>query len=167
MFTPVIGTLGYLVSADGTRVLLVHRSRDGDLHAGKWNGLGGKLEPGEDVYTCLCREVREEAGVEVTSARLRGTVSWPGFGVGGALRQAQEPDWFGFVFLVDGWTGELSERNDDGPLEWHAIETLTGLPMWEGDRYWLPLVFGGGPVFHGVMPYVDGRPASWSYTTPK
>jgi 8-oxo-dGTP diphosphatase len=173
MFTPVIGTLGYLVSADGTRVLLVHRSREGDAHAGKWNGLGGKLETGEDVYTGLCREVREEAGVEVTSARLRGTISWPGFGAAGALRQAPlrqaqdpEPDWFGFIFVVDSWTGELPDRNDDGPLEWHPIDALADLPMWEGDRHWLPLVFGDGPVFHGVMPYVDGRPASWSYTTP-
>ena len=77
MFTPVIGTLGYLLSAEGERVLLVHRSRPGDAHAGKWNGLGGKLEAGEDVYSCLCRELQEEAGIQVTSARLRGTVSWP------------------------------------------------------------------------------------------
>jgi len=159
MFTPVIGTLGYLVSADGEQVLLVHRSRPGDVHAGKWNGLGGKLEAREDVYSCLCRELAEEAGVEVTSARLRGTVSWPGFGVGGE-------DWFGFIFVVDGWTGELPDRNDDGPLAWHRIDALGDLPMWEGDRHWLPLVFGDGPVFHGVMPYVDGRPESWSCTAP-
>jgi len=159
MFTPIIGTLGYLLSADGERVLLVHRSRPGDVHAGKWNGLGGKLEAGEDVYSCLCRELQEEAGVQVTSARLRGTVSWPGFGAGGE-------DWFGFVFVVDGWTGEVPDHNEDGTLEWHPIAQLAELPMWEGDRQWLPLVFGDGPVFHGVMPYVDGRPARWSYTTP-
>lgn len=50
-YTPVVGTLGYLLSPDGRRVLLVHRTREGDEHAGKWNGLGGKLESGEDVYT--------------------------------------------------------------------------------------------------------------------
>ncbi|MFT4111064.1 NUDIX hydrolase [Propionicimonas sp.] len=159
MFTPVIGTLGYVLSTDGTRVLLVHRSRQGDQHAGKWNGLGGKLEPDEDVYTCLCRELREEAGIEVVAARLRGTISWPGFGAGGE-------DWFGFVFVVDGWTGTPPERNDDGPLAWHAIDELATLPMWEGDRAWLPLVFDDGPAFHGVMPYVDGRPASWTSTRP-
>jgi 8-oxo-dGTP diphosphatase len=159
MFTPVIGTLGYLVSADGAQVLLVHRSRPGDVHAGKWNGLGGKLEAGEDVYSCLCRELREEAGIEVRSARLRGTVSWPGFGDGGE-------DWFGFVFVVDAWTGAIPLCNDDGPLQWHRIEALGDLPMWEGDRLWLPLVFSDTPVFHGVMPYVDGRPASWSVVQP-
>ena len=158
-YTPIIGCLGYVLSADGRRVLLVHRSRAGDQHAGKWNGLGGKLEPGEDVYTCLCRELSEEADLEVTSARLRGTISWPGFGVGGE-------DWFGFVFVVDGWTGDPPERNEDGPLVWHDLDSLDDLPMWEGDRSWLPLVFGDGPTFHGVMPYVDGRPAGWSYTEP-
>lgn len=158
-YTPIIGCLGYVLSADGRRVLLVHRSRDGDQHAGKWNGLGGKLEPDEDVYTCLCRELSEEAGLVVTSARLRGTISWPGFGVGGE-------DWFGFVFVVDGWTGDPPERNEDGPLVWHDIDALDDLPMWEGDRSWLPLVFGDGPAFHGVMPYLDGRPAGWSFTEP-
>lgn len=155
-YTPIVATLGYLV-ADG-RVLLVHRGREGDVHAGKWNGLGGKLEPDEDIYSCLCRELKEEAGITVTSARLRGTVSWPGFGVGGE-------DWFGFLFVVDAWEGALPERNADGPLVWHSIDELDGLPMWEGDRNFLPLVFTDGPVFHGVMPYVDGEPAGWSFTT--
>ena len=156
-FTPVLGTLGYVLSPDGGRVLLVHRSRDGDTHRGKYNGLGGKLEPDEDVVAGLRRELREEAGIEATALRLRGTVSWPGFGAGGE-------DWFGFIFLVDAFTGEVPDRNDDGPLEWVPLDRLGELPMWEGDRHFLPLVFGDGPSFHGVMPYVDGRPASWSYT---
>ena len=157
MYTPVIGTLGYVVA--DSRVLLVHRGREGDAHAGKWNGLGGKLEPDEDVYSCLCRELREEAGIEVTSARLRGTVSWPGFGPDGE-------DWLGFVFVVDGYTGTPPERNEDGPLVWHALDALDDLPMWAGDRHFLPLVFGDGPAFHGMMPYLDGHPVSWSYTQP-
>ena len=92
MFRAFIGTLGYVVR-DG-RVLLVHRQRAGDDHRGKWNGLGGKLEPGEDVVACLRRELREEARIDATSLRLRGTVAWPGFGSDGS-------DWFGLVFLVD------------------------------------------------------------------
>lgn len=159
MFTPIIGTLGYVLSADRSQVLLVYRTRDGDEHQGKWNGLGGKLEADEDIYSSLCRELREEAEIEVTSARLRGTVSWPGFGTGGQ-------DWFGFIFIVDAYTGTIPERNEDGPLVWHDLDALGDLPMWDGDRHWLPLLFGDGPVFHGVMPYVDGRPVSWSCTTP-
>ncbi len=155
MYTPIIGTLGYVVA--GGKVLLVHRERAGDVHAGKWNALGGKLEPDEDVYACLVRELREEAGITVTSARLRGTVSWPGFGAGGE-------DWFGFIFVVDGFEGTPPAVNADGPLAWHDIHHLDGLPMWAGDRHFLPLVFGDGPMFHGLLPYVDGEPGSWSYS---
>ncbi len=157
-FAPVIGTLGYVMSPDGGRVLMVHRQRDGDQHQGKYNGLGGKLEADEDVVSCIKRELREEAGIEVTSLCLRGTVSWPGFGIGGQ-------DWFGFIFRIDGFSGEVPARNEDGPLEWVEVERLGELPMWEGDAHFLPLVFSDGPVFHGVMPYVDGRPAGWSYST--
>lgn len=144
----IIGTLGYVVR-DG-KVLLVHRQRHGDDHRGKYNGLGGKLEAGEDAVTCLKRELVEEAGIHATSLRLRGTIAWPGFGSDGSA-------WFGLVFIVDGFDGEPPARNDDGPLEWVPIGELDGLPMWEGDRHFLPLVFDDDlRQFHAVLPYRDG-----------
>ena len=54
-----------------------------DPHFGKFNGLGGKLEPDEDVVAGLRREIREEAGIECERLRLAGTISWPGFGKDG------------------------------------------------------------------------------------
>ena len=94
--------------------------------------------------------MREEAGIEATSLRLRGSIAWPGFGSDGS-------DWFGLVFLVDAFDGEPPERNDDGPLRWVPLAGIGDLPMWEGDRHFLPLVFDGGPQFHAVIPYRDGR----------
>ena len=65
-YTPIIATLGYVLSADGESVLLIHRNtRPGDDHLGKYNGLGGKLDPHEDVVTGMKRELQEEAGIEV------------------------------------------------------------------------------------------------------
>ncbi len=143
-----IGVLGYVMRGD--QVLLVHRERPQDDHHGKWNGLGGKLEPGEDAVAALSRELSEEAGIEVTSARLRGTVAWPGFGSDGA-------NWFGLVFIVDGFTGEPPQHNQDGELRWVPIDKMGQLPMWEGDRYFLPLVFDDDPrQFHAVIPYDGG-----------
>jgi 8-oxo-dGTP diphosphatase len=44
-------------------------------------------------------------------------------------------------------------------------DQLMSLPMWEGDRHFLPLVFDEDMrTFHGVMPYRDGRMQSWSFT---
>jgi 8-oxo-dGTP diphosphatase len=158
-YTPILATLGYVLSPDRRRVLLVHRNkRAGDTHHGKYNGLGGKLEAGEEVVACLRREVREESGLECEQIQLRGTINWPGFGKGGE-------DWFGFIFLVERFAGEAWRENADGVLEWVEVERVPDLPLWEGDRYFLPLVFDRtGRQFHGVMPYRDGRPVSWTYS---
>ena len=65
VYTPIVGTLGYVVSPDRLRTLLVYRNaRPDDDHLGKYNGLGGKMEPHEDIATCMRREIREEAGIE-------------------------------------------------------------------------------------------------------
>jgi 8-oxo-dGTP diphosphatase len=158
-FTPILATLGYVFSPDRKRVLLIHRNaRPEDPHFGKYNGLGGKLDPTEDVVAGFRREVREEAGIDCDELHLAGTVSWPGFGKGGE-------DWFGFVFRVTGFSGTPLAGNHEGTLEWVPVADVPALPLWEGDRFFLPLVFDlTFPRFHGVMPYRDGRPVNWSYS---
>jgi 8-oxo-dGTP diphosphatase len=158
-YTPILATLGYVFSPDGRRVLLIHRNaRPGDPHLGKYNGLGGKLDPIEDVVACMRREVREEAGIECEQLELRGTISWPGFGKNGE-------DWFGFVFRIMAYRGTVLDRNPEGELKWVDVDRVLELPLWEGDRYFLPLVFdSAGRPFHGVMPYRDGKPVSWTYS---
>jgi 8-oxo-dGTP diphosphatase len=157
-YTPILATLGYVMSPDGRRVLLIHRNRrPDDPHFGKYNGLGGKLDANEDVVAGLRREVREEAGLECDRIVLRGTISWPGFGKHGE-------DWFGFIFRIDGWHGEGRSDNPEGTLVWMDVDRLLELPLWEGDRHFLPLVFQRSErQFHGVMPYRDGKPVSWTY----
>jgi 8-oxo-dGTP diphosphatase len=158
-YTPILATLGYVLSPDGGQVLLIHRnSRPEDAHLGKYNGLGGKLDPEEDVVAGMRREVREESGLECAELVLRGTISWPGFG-----KNAE--DWFGFIFRIDRFHGELLAANAEGTLEWVDVGRVLDLPLWEGDRYFLPLVFEKtDKQFHGVMPYQNGRPQSWSYS---
>lgn len=157
-YTPIIGTLGYVMSRDGKQVLLVHRNkRPDDIHFGKYNGLGGKLEPGEDVVSGFCREVREEAGIEPVKLVLRGTINWPGFGKDGE-------DWLGFIFRVDEWQGDLIEENHEGALEWVDLARLDGINFWESDRYWLDMVFEKTDrTFHGVAPFDQGKMISWNY----
>ncbi|MCL2789620.1 MAG: 8-oxo-dGTP diphosphatase [Desulfobulbus sp.] len=158
MYTPIIGTLGYIVSADRSQTLLVHRNaRAADQHLGKYNGLGGKMRANEDVLTCLKREILEESGLECTQIQLRGTINWTGFGPDGE-------NWLGFVFLITAFAGTPRIQNEEGDLAWHLVATLDSLPMWEGDRYFLPLVFDEDPrIFHGYMPYENGRPIAWEY----
>jgi 8-oxo-dGTP diphosphatase len=158
-YTPILATLGYVLSPDHRRVLMIHRNvRPEDHHIGKYNGLGGKLEPNEDVVAGMRREIREEADIECLDMSLRGTMNWPGFGPHGE-------DWFVFLFLVTQFSGTPRERNAEGTLEWVNIDDLQTLPLWDGDREFLPLVFDANPQpFHGVMPYRDGRMLSSSYS---
>lgn len=157
-FQPIVATLGYLMSPDGQRVLMIHRNkRPDDLHYGKYNGLGGRLEPGESVVGCMRREILEESGLVAEQMVLRGTISWPGFGKHGE-------DWFGFIFRIDSWSGEAHQGNHEGTLEWIAVGDVLDLPLWESDRLFLPMVFEhSSTTFHGVMPYHAGRMISWSY----
>lgn len=168
---PIVGSLAYIWDRERDQVLMIHRvARAEDDHYGKYNGLGGKLERGESITENLRRELSEEANLAVTDARLRGTIAWPGFGPAGE-------DWLGFIFVIEGFVGDIPSANPEGSLSWVDRSRLLGacsddpvtreqaaLPMWEGDRYFLPLVFDDDPrPFHGVMPYHEGRPIGWRY----
>ena len=159
-YTPILATLGYVLSSDKEKVLLVHRTaREADPALGKYNGLGGKMEPGENALTCMKRELQEEANLDAQTCVLRGTVSWPGFGKNGE-------DWFGFIFVISEWDGDVPAQNDEGDLRWVPVTELLrfSLPLWPGDKFFLPLVFDGDPrPFHGVMPYENGQPVRWDF----
>jgi 8-oxo-dGTP diphosphatase len=156
-----LATLGYVLSPDRRLVLLVHRdARPGDHHFGRYNGLGGKLEPGEDLAAGMRREIQEEAGLRCRRLELAGTICWPGFGPDGA-------DWFAGVFRITSWTGSPPARNAEGELVWTPVADLVAgqVRTWPGDRFFLPLVFAVSPrQFHGVLPYAGGTPLGWSYS---
>ena len=158
-YQPIIGTLGFILSADRKKVLMVYRNKRGDdLFLGKYNGLGGKMMPEENVKTCMIREIQEEAGILCTKMQLRGTVNWTGFGPNGE-------DWLGFIFLIEEYEGEPWSENVEGSLSFIDIDQLHTLPMWEGDRLFLPLVFDNNPEpFHIHMPYKEGQPIGFNCT---
>lgn len=110
--------------------MMVHRvKKPNDIHEGKWNGLGGKLEPGETPEECARREILEESGLEVGRLSLKGFLSFPEF--------AHGEDWYAFVFVGEEPRGALID-SPEGELAWVETSILTDLPLWEGDRYFLP-----------------------------
>jgi 8-oxo-dGTP diphosphatase len=157
MSASILATLGYILSPDKSQVLMIHRNtRPDDLHFGKYNGLGGRLEDGEDIVTGMRREILEESGLVVDHLALRGTIAWPGFGKNGEA-------WFGFIFLIDAWHGEAHTGNHEGTLEWVPCDRILSLPLWPGDHYFIPLVFDTDPrLFHGCLPYHHGEMGTWS-----
>jgi 8-oxo-dGTP diphosphatase len=110
---------------------LVHRNKNAnDIHAGKWNGLGGKLEGGETPEECVIREVLEESGLSIQNPKYGGLLIFPNF---------KGNDWYVFVFTAYEFTGELID-SPEGRLEWIPDEKLLELNLWESDYVFFPWI---------------------------
>lgn len=141
-----LGTLCYL--RKGGKTLMVHRiKKPNDMHQGKWNGLGGKLEQGETPEECAIREIYEESGLVVKNLVYKGLLTFPGF--------ADEEDWYAFVFVATDFEGELID-SPEGRLDWVDDAGLLDLNLWEGDRLFIPWLDRPG-IFSGKLTYRDGR----------
>lgn len=141
-----LATLCYL-RRDG-QTLMVHRVRKAnDMHQGKWNGLGGKLEPGETPEECAIREIYEEAGLVVRNPQLKGFLTFPAFD--------DFEDWYVFVYLVTDYEGELID-SPEGDLRWVDNTDLTSLNLWEGDAIFLTWLERKG-IFSAKFNYKNAR----------
>lgn len=127
---------------------MVHRiKKENDMHAGKWNGLGGKLEPGETPEECALREVFEESGLRMANPTLKGLLTFPAF--------AEDEDWYAFVFVADEFEGELID-SPEGTLRWIDDTELLELDLWPGDKVFLQWLDRSG-FFSGKFIYRQGE----------
>jgi 8-oxo-dGTP diphosphatase len=113
------------------RVLLIHKKTG--LGAGKINGPGGRIEPGETAMAGAIREVQEELCVTPTGVREAGELSFQ-FVDGYALQ--------GFVFTAEGFDGELCETREAAPL-WTPVDRVPYERMWADDVLWFPHLLAG------------------------
>jgi 8-oxo-dGTP diphosphatase len=141
-----LATLCYV--RQGNKTLMVHRVKKvNDMHAGKWNGLGGKFEIGEMPEECAIREIFEESGLRVKSLEFKGILTFPGFN--------NDEDWYAFVYIINDFEGDLIE-SAEGDLAWINNNNLPELNLWEGDRIFLPWLDRKG-IFSGKFTYKNGQ----------
>lgn len=126
-------TLIYLKKNGHT--LLLRKNSGGNL--GKWIGVGGHMEENESPWDCIRREVAEETGMTLHSARFCGIVTF--------VSDCWEGEQM-FLFTSDDFSGETGEC-DEGELRWIADEEMDALPTWEGDRIFLRLLQQGETGF--------------------
>ena len=116
---------------DPSRILLIHKKRG--LGAGKVNGPGGRLEPGETPEEAAVRELREELGIGAREVVEHGELSFQ-FVDGYALHC--------HVFRAKGRVGEPVETDEATPL-WARLDAIPFERMWADDALWLPLLIAG------------------------
>ncbi len=119
-----------LVVKDG-RILLIHKKKG--LGAGKFNGPGGRVEPGELPEQTAIREVREELGVTPVGLRHAGELRFQ-FTDGFSIQ--------GYVFRADDVDGEPRETDEAVP-HWFPVSAIPYHQMWADDRVWMPLLLEG------------------------
>ena len=128
----VRATLLFVLLSD--RILLIRKKRG--FGAGKINGPGGKLGPGESALEAAVREVVEEVGVTPSGVRSRGTLAFQ-FTDGLALHVS--------VFTATDCQGELVESEEALPF-WGDARDLPFDEMWADDLVWLPHLLAGRDV---------------------
>ena len=132
------------------KYLMLHRTKkEKDVNQGKWIGIGGKQEPGENMTECLKREVLEETGLKLNSFRARGIITF--------ISEGWEPEKM-FLFTSDDFEGDPESVENftcsEGLLKWVKKDEVEGLNLWEGDRVFLKKLAQNEPFFFMRLGYV-------------
>lgn len=141
-------SLVYPVRADGS--ILLGRKRRG-MGYGKWNGFGGKIEAGETMRQCACRELLEECGLVMEPEEL--------VMVGDLyFHQPSDPQWShaGIVYFARGCKGS-PYLSDEMEPRWFRVEDFPYDDMWMADRVWLPMILAGKKIRGTIYFAEDGE----------
>lgn len=131
----------------GDEVLMLHRRNP--PNQGFWNGVGGRLEPGESPLAGALREVFEETGYRIENARFAGVLTWDGHA---------EPAGGVYIFTAEVPPGEPEAHPDDeGILAWKSRAWVVSAPeVVENIHLFGPPVLEGAPAQEFHFEYEEG-----------
>lgn len=110
-------------------LMLYRNKKKNDLNAGKWVGVGGKFEGDETPEQCARREIFEETGIEEVELEYLGLVKF-------ISDVWEDEDMYLFKGIMNDFPKEF--ESNEGDLVWIDEDKVMDLPMWEGDRVFLP-----------------------------
>src|SRR5687767_8956312 len=115
-----------IVVADGRKILLCKRASEPSK--GKWNMVGGFLEPGEHPDAGLARELKEETGLEVEKSEFIGIFmdKYP--------FEDLVYDTMNLAYIVNVKPGIPKAGDDAEELQWFDIDNLPQDLAFENDR---------------------------------
>lgn len=143
----MITTLCYIEKDN--KYLMLHRTKkEKDINAGKWLGVGGKLEKGESPEECLLREITEETGLIANSYDFRGIVIF-NFNEDEAL--------YMYLYTCNEFSGEIKKECTEGDLKWIEKDEVLKLNLWEGDRIFLKLLGERTKFFYLTLNYENDK----------
>jgi 8-oxo-dGTP diphosphatase / 2-hydroxy-dATP diphosphatase len=142
---PLRKQMTLLIVEKDERVLLGMKKRG--FGAGRWNGFGGKVDPGETVEAAARREINEEAGIAVRDLTKVGAIDFEFQGKPGILEVN--------IFKSTDFTGEPAESEEMKP-QWFDLDKIPFAEMWPDDIHWFPF-FLAGKKFKGRFLFGEGE----------
>lgn len=110
-----------LIFSEG-KLLLLKRAGDKKIDPNLYAGIGGKVEPHEDFYSALLREIEEETGLrELKSVKLYSVTQHP--------FPPQNCEWVNLYFLVTIENQIKIPKSDEGEFFWIDPKEVENLPM--------------------------------------
>lgn len=151
------GTMTYLVKG-GNVLMLKKGSRKGDPNSGYFTLPGGKLEKSEMGINCpegrlesAIREVREETGIEVKDATLRGVILFDN--AGRDFDNWKNPSNFTvYIYAAKKYSGKAKESDEGVPYS-VPLDKAGELPSNPGDKMMYKWLRTGKPFF-GVIKHM-------------
>lgn len=125
-------TILFLVRDD--QILLAMKKRG--FGAGRYNGVGGKVEPNESIEQAARRECQEEIDVTPGEIDKVAEITFD------EQHQGVREELRAHVFICRDWSGKPSESEEMAPT-WFAQSEIPYEQMWADDPYWLPEVLAG------------------------
>ncbi len=144
-------TLCY-IEKDNKYLMLYRNKKKTDLNKGKWLGIGGHIEEGEDPNQCLLREAKEETGLTLLNYKLRGKLHF-------YIDDIYEVS---YLYTCDEFMGDLIEC-DEGILEWVDKTKILELNLWQGDYLFLKKLIKDEPYFEMKLVYLHDQLIDWSF----
>ena len=124
------------------QVLMAMKKRG--FGVGKYNGIGGKLEPGETVELAMVRETQEEIRVTPTGYQKCGVLDFDMYYKGEHILETVH------VFTCDAFAGEPCETDEMRPI-WFDYNKIPYDQMYQTDKIWLPLILEKRGYLEGVF----------------
>ncbi len=125
----------------GDQFLLLNRQKQPAM--GMWNGVGGKIEPGETPSAAVVRETFEETGITLSQVQLAGTA---------VLRAEQAVGIYLYLAdLPDGQTLATPRATREGILDWKSLDWILNpdnIGIISNLKHYLPNILSGPPRQH-------------------
>lgn len=145
------GTLLFLRKGEGGKQEILLALKKRDFGIGKWNGVGGKVLPGESIEDAVRREAGEEIGVVPGAIMKVAELTFYN-----PPRPGKDVDFQCHIYFCEEWSGEPKESDEMRP-QWFDVRNLPFNDMWADDPLWLPRVIAGEKLRGAVRLDVNSK----------